>query len=259
MSNLVANQTPDPAVCERARLARDPRFDGLFFTAVKTTGIYCRSICPAPTASARNVLYFSHPSAAAAAGFRPCLRCRPERAPGASVHRARSELVRGALRLIDEGVLDRASVAALAARVGVGERHLRRVFADEMGASPLDFAATRRLLFAKQLLSETALPITSVGSAAGYASLRRFNAAFVDSYGKPPREFRRAADRMTANATLTLRLPYRAPYDFDAMLAFLARRAIPGVEYVTDVAYRRTVRVEGESSWFEVARIAGDD
>ena len=259
MLNPAATETLDHAVCERARLARDPRFDGLFYTAVKTTGIYCRPICPAPTPRTRNVTYFNTAGAAAAAGFRPCLRCRPERAPGASVHRARSELVRGALRLIDEGMLDRLPMAALAARVGVGERHLRRVFADEMGASPLDFAATRRLLFAKQLLSETALPITSVASAAGYSSLRRFNAAFVDSYGKPPRTFRRAGAGSRTDASLMLRLPYRAPYDFAAMLAFLGRRSIPGVEVLSESAYRRSIVIDGEPSWFEITVVADDD
>ena len=248
-----------PVAFERARLARDARFDGLFYTAVKTTGIYCRPICPAPTPHARNVSYFESASAAAAAGFRPCLRCRPERAPGAPAHRARSDLVRGALRLIDEGALDRAPIAALSARVGVGERHLRRLFAEEMGASPLDFAATRRLLFAKQLLSETTMPITMVASAAGYDSLRRFNAAFVDSYGKPPRHFRKSETVASAEATLTLRMPYRAPYDFAAMLAFLARRSIPGVESVSDSEYRRSILIDGVSSWFAVSSIAGDD
>lgn len=259
MPKPASTDTLDHAACERARLARDPRFDGLFYTAVKTTGIYCRPICPAPTPRPNNVTYFSSAGAAAAAGFRPCLRCRPERAPGASAHRARSELVRGALRLIEDGVLDHVPMATLAARVGVGERHLRRVFADEMGASPLDFAATRRLLFAKQLLSETALPITAVAGAAGYSSLRRFNAAFVDSYGKPPRTFRRAGAGAAIDGSLTLRLPYRAPYDFDAMLAFLARRSIPGVESVSESAYRRSIEIDGDGRWFEVSAIANDD
>lgn len=259
MLKPAAPSNPSHAAFERARLARDPRFDGLFYTAVKTTGIYCRPICPAPTPHARNVSYYESASAAAAAGFRPCLRCRPERAPGAPVHRARSELVRGALRLIEEGALDRAPIAALAERVGVGERHLRRLFAEEMGASPLDFAATRRLLFAKQLLSETTMPITMVASAAGYASLRRFNAAFVDSYGKPPRHFRTSEPAISADATLTLRLPYRAPYDFAAMLAFLARRFIPGVESVSDSEYRRSIVIDGVPSWFAVSAIASDD
>lgn len=258
MSNLAATESLDTLLCERARLARDARFDGLFYTAVKTTGIYCRPICPAPTPHARNVTYFRHAAAAASAGFRPCLRCRPERAPGAPAHRASSDLVAGALRLIDDGLLDRGTVATLAAKVGVGERHLRRLFAEELGASPLDIAATRRLLFAKQLLSETTLPITSVASAAGYASLRRFNAAFVDSYGQPPRHFRRAATVPVDAATVTLRLPYRAPYDFQGMLAFLARRAIPGVEQVSEREYRRSIVIDQQPAWYAVRAIADD-
>ena len=249
----------DPRVCERARRTRDARFDGLFFTAVTSTGIYCRPVCPAPAPKARNIRYYDSAAAAAAAGFRPCLRCRPEAAPGSPLHRARSELVAGALRLIEQGALDDGSLPQLAARVGVGERHLRRLFADELGASPLDVAATRRLLFAKQLLSETALPVARVAEASGYASLRRFNAAFVDTYGKPPREFRRAREPAgVAGDELELRVPYRVPYDFAHLLAFYARRAIPGVEHVDERIYRRSIVVDGVPGWFEVRAREGD-
>lgn len=257
----------DPRVCERARLTRDARFDGLFFTAVTSTGIYCRPVCPAPTPKAANVRYYDSAAAAAAAGFRPCLRCRPEAAPGSPLHRARSELVAGALRLIEHGALDGGSLPQLAARVGVGERHLRRVFADELGASPLEVAATRRLLFAKQLLTETALPVARIAEAAGYASLRRFNAAFVATYGKPPRDLRReprpatksTSDTLPIPGSITLRLPYRAPYDFDALLAFHARRSIPGVEAVDGDGYRRSFVLDGEAGWLSVAPVRGDD
>jgi AraC family transcriptional regulator of adaptative response / DNA-3-methyladenine glycosylase II len=149
----------DPRICDQARLTRDARFDGLFYIAVTSTGIYCRPVCPAPSPRVKNIRYSDSAAAASAAGFRPCLRCRPEAAPGSPLHRAKSELVGGALRLIEQGALDEGSLPELAARVGVGERHLRRVFAEELGASPLDVAATRRRLFAKQLLTETALPI----------------------------------------------------------------------------------------------------
>ena len=250
---------PTAAACEQARLTRDARFDGLFFTAVKTTRIYCRPVCPAPTPLARNITYYPSAAAAAAEGYRPCLRCRPEAAPGSPLHRAGSELVRGALRLIENGLLDSSPLAVLAERVGVGERHLRRLFADELGASPLDVAATRRLLFAKQLLSETVLPITAIAGAAGYASLRRFNAAFVDTYGKPPREFRRARADRDASDGIVLRLPYRKPFDFAALAAFYARRAIPGVEAVDAGAYRRSVVIDGEMGAFSVTPIEGDD
>ena len=250
----------DPRVCDQARLTRDARFDGLFYIAVTSTGIYCRPVCPAPSPRARNIRYYDSAAAASAAGFRPCLRCRPEAAPGSPLHRAKSELVAGALRLIEQGALDEGSLPALAARVGVGERHLRRVFAEELGASPLDVAATRRLLFAKQLLTETAMPIARIAEASGYASLRRFNAAFVATYGKPPRDFRRGRAPAGAGADeLTLRLPYRAPYDVEHLLGFYGRRTIPGVEAVDERSYRRSVVVDGVPGWFDVAAIPGDD
>lgn len=251
--------TIDDKTCEQARLSRDARFDGLFFTAVKTTGIYCRPVCPAPAPKPRNIVYFANAAAAAAAGFRPCLRCRPEAAPGSPLHRAGSELVAGALRLIENGALDRAPLSALCERIGVGERHLRRLFASELGSSPLDVAATRRLLFAKQLLGETRLPITEVAAAAGYASLRRFNAAVLASYGKPPRELRGARTMAGDASAVQLRLPYRPPYDFGALAAFYARRALPGVERVDASGYHRTIVVDGEPGSFSVTPIVGDD
>jgi len=265
----------DRRVCERARQTRDPRFDGLFFTAVTSTGIYCRPVCPAPSPKAQNIRYYDSAAAASAAGFRPCLRCRPEAAPGSPLHRAKSELVAGALRLIEQGALDEGSLPQLAARVGVGERHLRRVFAEELGASPLDVAATRRLLFAKQLLGETALPMTAIAQASGYASLRRFNAAFSAAYGKPPRLVRRGPGASAASSrgsrsalpessrsrmpgVIQLRLPYRAPYDFAHLLEFYSRRTIPGVESVDALGYRRSIVVDGVPGWFEVAPMTGD-
>ena len=239
-------------------MTRDARFDGLFFTAVKTTGIYCRPVCPAPPPKPSNISYYPSAAAAAAAGYRPCLRCRPEAAPGSPLHRASSDLVGAALYLIEQGALDGQSVTDLAMRIGVGERHLRRLFDQQLGASPLAVAATRRLLFAKQLLTETTLPITSIAGAAGYASLRRFNAAFVDAYGKPPREFRRGQHPRRDDQAIELRLPFRAPYDFDALLAFYARRAIPGVEAIDEQGYRRSFVIDDETGWFSVASIEGD-
>ena len=239
-------------------MTRDARFDGLFFTAVKTTGIYCRPVCPAPPPKPSNISYYPSAAAAAAAGYRPCLRCRPEAAPGSPLHRASSDLVGAALYLIEQGALDGQSVTDLAMRIGVGERHLRRLFDQQLGASPLAVAATRRLLFAKQLLTETTLPITSIAGAAGYASLRRFNAAFVDAYGKPPREFRRGQHPRRDDQAIELRLPFRAPYDFDALLAFYARRAIPGVEAIDEQGYRRSFVIDDETGWFSVTSIEGD-
>lgn len=258
MQNESSNSTLDPVACEQARLTRDARFDGLFFTAVKTTGIYCRPVCPAPTPKPSNIHYYQTAAAAAAAGYRPCLRCRPEAAPGSPLHRASSNLVGAALRLIEQGALDGPSVTNLAARIGVGERHLRRLFDQELGASPLDVAATRRLLFAKQLLGETGLPITAVAAAAGYASLRRFNAAFVDAYARPPREFRRGRDPAAGDNAIELRLPFRAPYDFKGLLAFYARRGIPGVEAIDEQRYRRSIVIDGEPGWLSVSSIEGD-
>src|SRR5699024_5238723 len=162
-----ANSLPDPRICEQARLTRDARFDGLFFTAVTTTGIYCRPVCPAPPPKSAHVRYFATAAAAAAAGFRPCLRCHPERAAGVSPWHSGNALVAGALRLIDDGLLDEAPISALAARVGISERHLRRLFVDVLGASPTQVAATRRLLFARQLIDQTRLRITDIALAAG--------------------------------------------------------------------------------------------
>ena len=240
----------DPQICERARMSRDARFDGLFYTAVTSTRIYCRSVCPAPTPKPQHIRYYATAAAAASAGFRPCLRCRPEVAPGSPLHRAGGELVRQALHLIEDGVLDDASVGALAARIGVGERHLRRLFVEQLGASPLEIAATRRVLFAKKLLSETTLPVTEIALASGFASVRRFNAAFQAAYRMPPRVVRRK-EGVVADG-LTLRLPYRPPYDFAAQLAFYARRAIPRVEQVDAVAYRRAFMHDGIIGSFDV-------
>jgi AraC family transcriptional regulator of adaptative response / DNA-3-methyladenine glycosylase II len=232
----------------------------LFFTAVRSTGIYCRSICPAPTPKPRNVEYFPNAAAAAAAGYRPCLRCRPEAAP-ATPQRARSALVIAALRLIEAGALDRDSVAVLATRIGVSERHLRRLFIEELGAAPLEIAATRRLLFAKKLLGETVLPVTQIALASGYASVRRFNAAFLAGYKKSPRELRRAPQNQPSSGskTLALRLPYRAPYDFAALLAFFARRAIPGIEHIDATGYTRHFAFDGVAGSLRVTQRANDD
>ena len=267
MQTTATTSSLDPRICERARLTRDARFDGLFYIAVTSTGIYCRPVCPAPSPKPQNIRYYDNAAAASAAGFRPCLRCRPEAAPGSPLHRAKSELVAGALRLIEQGALDQGSLPQLAQRVGVGERHLRRVFADELGASPLDVAATRRLLFAKQLLGETDLPMSEIAQASGYASLRRFNAAFSATYGKPPRSLRRSRTTAVSNPQspipnpgfIMLRLPYRAPYDFAHLLEFYARRTIPGVEMVDADGYRRSIVIDGVPGWFAVSAMADDN
>ncbi len=239
-SSTAPVSTIDPRVCEQARLSRDARFDGLFFTAVTSTGIYCRPVCPAPAPKRENVSYFGNAAAAEAAGFRPCLRCRPELSPGNdSWHRGVATVAR-ALKLIDQGALSEAPLADLAGRVGLGERQLRRLFVDRLGAAPLGVHGTRRLLFAKQLLTETALPITEVALAAGFGSLRRFNAVFLEAYRMAPRELRRRP-RAGIDEVLNLRLGYRPPYDFASLLGFLRTRALPAVELVDDHAYARVI------------------
>lgn len=241
---------PPREICDRARLSRDPRFDGLFFTAVTSTGIFCRPLCPAPVPKSQHVRYYATAAAAMAAGFRPCLRCRPELSPGASAWRSGSALVAGALRWIDEGLLDTAPVSVLAARTGVGERHLRRLFAETLGASPLQVAATRRLLFARSLLDGSRLPVTEVALAAGYRSVRRFNDAFGKAYGLAPRDMRRR--RGASEGGVSLRLSYRPPYDVAAMLDFLRRRAVPGLETVHEGVYQRHFVMRGEAGFVRV-------
>ncbi len=250
----------DVTALERARLSRDARFDGKFFIAVKTTGIYCRPICPSPTSKSRNVRYYATAAAAAEAGFRPCLRCRPEAAPGTPAWLGTSAVVRRALRLIDEGILDHASVDDLANKLGLGSRHLRRLFLQHVGASPICFAQTRRLQFAKRLLDETNLPITEVALAAGFGSLRRFNTTFRQTYGRAPRELRKHSDSAAdADGEVVLKLAFRPPYDWDQVRDFLAARAIPGVERVDAHGYSRTLRTDNGFSIICVRPLVGED
>ncbi|WP_410287387.1 AlkA N-terminal domain-containing protein [Desulfosarcina sp.] len=237
----------DRDVCDRARLARDPRFDGLFFIGVKTTGIYCRPICPAPSPRPENIVYYPSAAAAAAAGLRPCMRCRPETAPGTPAWNGTSATVSRALFLIRQGALDDGSVNDLAARLGVGTRHLRRLFRQHIGATPKALADNHRLLFAKRLMVETDMPITQAALAAGYGSLRRCNAAFRRYVGCTPSQLRRrrpqTRPRSDSGFRCTLTLSYRPPYDWDRMLAFFQERAIPGVEWAAGGTYRRTIRL----------------
>jgi len=181
----------DFATCDAARLARDPAYDGVFFTAVRSTRIYCRPICPVRPAKSENVVFFPSAAAAEEAGFRPCLRCRPETAPGSPAWRGTATTVGRAVRLIEEGFLDENGVSALAERLGVGPRHLARLFARHVGASPTRMAATARIQRAKRLIDESALPLSAIAFEAGFGSIRRFNAAFAACYGRPPSAFRR--------------------------------------------------------------------
>jgi AraC family transcriptional regulator of adaptative response / DNA-3-methyladenine glycosylase II len=247
----------DIEALERARLSRDPRFDGRFFIAVTSTRIYCRPICPSRTARRSNVRYFSTPSAAESAGFRPCLRCRPEAAPGTPAWLGTAAVVRRALRLINEGALDESSVEALAARLGIGPRHLLRLFTRHVGVSPLAVAHTRRLHFAVCLLQETQLPITQIAMASGFGSSRRFNDAFRKTYRRAPRELRERPRAAVASQDVVLRLAYRPPYDWEHMRTFLATRAIAGVERVDAHGYARTVACEGGAVLVRVGPVAG--
>ncbi|HEY4443634.1 MAG TPA: AlkA N-terminal domain-containing protein [Steroidobacteraceae bacterium] len=226
---------------DRARRSRDPRFDGKFFIAVLSTGIYCRTICPVRMSAA--VRYYATAAEAAEAGFRPCLRCRPEAAPGSPAWTGTSAVVRRALRLIQDGVLDTGSVEDLATHLGIGARHVNRLLLEQVGASPVAIAQTRRLHFAKQLLNDTDLPMTEIALAAGFRSVRRFNEALKDTYKKSPRELRKGRTGSgDASDEISLRLSYRPPYDWDHLLGFLASRAILGVENVDARSYARTIR-----------------
>jgi AraC family transcriptional regulator of adaptative response / DNA-3-methyladenine glycosylase II len=239
----------DPEACYRALATRDARFDGRLFIAVTSTGIYCRPICPTRTPKRENLVFYPSAAAAQEAGFRPCLRCRPESAPDIGVWRGTSNTVSRALALIEKGGLDGADVEALAERLGVGERQLRRLFRRHLGASPIAVAQTRRVLLAKHLIHETRLPMSEVALAAGFSSIRRFNETFQQLFGRPPSTLRRAGVAGTPRSgpagEVAILLPYRPPYDWPAMLAFLRARAIPGVETVSRDGYARTIEIGG--------------
>ncbi len=248
----------DNDVFERARLSRDARFDGRFFIGVCTTGIYCRPICPANLPRSENVTFFPTAAAASEAGFRPCLRCRPECAPGTPAWAGTSTTVQRGLRLIAAGALDDGTIEQLAERLGVTSRHLRRLFSRHVGASPLAVAHTQRLHFAKRLIDQTALPMRDICVAAGFGSIRRFNDAFRRTYGRPPSELRRNGQGTPGSGrTLDLLLTYREPYGWDRLLDFFAARAIPGVERVIDDRYERVVRVGAQHGLITVRDVGG--
>jgi AraC family transcriptional regulator, regulatory protein of adaptative response / DNA-3-methyladenine glycosylase II len=244
----------DWRICSRARLSRDSRFDGKFFIAVLSTRIYCRPICPARTCKESNVRYYPTAAAAAEAGFRPCLRCRPESSPGTPAWLGTSTTVSRALRLIGESGLEDGGVEALAERLGIGSRHLRRLFLRHLGATPSAVAQTRRLHFAKKLIDETSLPMSQIAVAAGFGSVRRFNASIRKFYHRTPRQIRRLARQkeIQPGNQYVFRLNFRPPYHWQGMLDFLARRCAPGVEVVEAGCYRRTISVNGHDGYFEV-------
>lgn len=247
----------DRTSCYRALQTRDIRFDGRLFIGVTSTGIYCRPICPARTARIENCEFYPSAAAAQQQGFRPCLRCRPESAPGGGAWRGSSDTVARALALFaDPGLHDEAGLAFVAARLQVSTRQLRRLFQQHLGASPVSVLQTRRVLFAKQLIHETRLPMTSVAMAAGFGSVRRFNETFKSMYKRPPGALRRDAGIAAEGEEIELRLRYQPPYDWPAMLA--SCRALPGVAVVSEREYRRSVRSGGACGtvrvWHDPAR-----
>ncbi|MGH3326222.1 MAG: bifunctional transcriptional activator/DNA repair enzyme AdaA, partial [Streptomycetales bacterium] len=212
--------------------SRDPRFDGRFYTAVTSTGIYCRPSCPARTPKPENVLFFTTAAAAQAGGFRACRRCRPEASPGSPEWDGRADLVARALRLIAEGVVDERGVGGLARRLAVSERHLHRQMVAEVGAGPLALARTRRAQTARLLLEASDVPVTQVAFAAGYASVRQFNSGFSAAFGRTPTEVRqrRSPSSGGGSGEIVLRLAHRRPCADGPLLGFLAARAVAGVE-----------------------------
>jgi AraC family transcriptional regulator of adaptative response / DNA-3-methyladenine glycosylase II len=246
----------DSEACFRAVRARDRRFDGRFFVGITSTHIYCRPICTARPANRRNMRFYSNAAAAEGAGFRPCLRCRPERAPGLAPVDAVSRLVGAAMAGIEEHALSSARVGDLAASLGVSDRHLRRVTEAELGVSPIELAQTQRLLLAKRLLRETSLKLTDIAFASGFGSVRRFNALFKSRYGLSPRAVRgKAID----TDTLSVQLEFRPPLAWASLLAYLRLRAIPGVEIADGTHYRRTVAIGDTKGWIAVSMHSSAD
>ncbi|NGZ09643.1 MAG: DNA-3-methyladenine glycosylase 2 family protein [Nitrospira sp. LK70] len=248
----------DSATCYRALRARDARFDGRFFVAVSSTRIYCRPVCTVRQPKLANCRFYPSAAAAEVAGYRPCLRCRPELAPGNSSVDATTRVAQAAAGLIEDRALDSAGLEGIASSLGITDRHLRRTFSAEFGVSPIEFAQTQRLLLAKRLLTDTSLPVTEVAFASGFASLRRFHALFRQRYRLQPGQLRQRANRKAIQVAdvLSFELSFRPPYDWPAMRAFLGARAIAGVEMLDDLCYRRTVRVISQGKdhlgWVEI-------
>ena len=254
----MASMTLDHATCYRALRARDARFDGRFFVAVSSTRIYCRPVCTVKPPRLENCRFYPSAAAAEVDGYRPCLRCRPELAPGNASVDATTRVAQAAASLIEDRTLDGEGLVALASRLGVTDRHLRRTFGAEFGVSPVEFAQTQRLLLAKRLLTDTDLPVTEVAFASGFASLRRFNALFKQRYRLQPGQLRRDmnGEAVRVADALKFELSFRPPYDWPAVTTFLGVRAIAGVEMVEGACYRRTVRIPSEGKehlgWVEI-------
>jgi AraC family transcriptional regulator of adaptative response / DNA-3-methyladenine glycosylase II len=264
---IIGRMVLDPDHCYRALTARDPRFDGRFFVGVTSTGIYCRPVCRVRMPKRANCTFFANAAAAEQAGFRPCLRCRPELAPGRASVDATDRLAQAAALALEDRLLEDESVADVASRLGVSSRHLRRVFEAAFGVAPAQYRQTQRLLLAKRLLADTRLPITEVAYASGFRSLRRFNAALGEHYRLTPTMIRKDQACMRGDDAISLELAYRPPFDWSRLLAFLGRRAIRGVEANGDGVYRRMVALpvgagrdglqhaEPATGWIEVAHV----
>ena len=245
----------DADACYRAVTARDGRFDGLFFVAVRTTGIYCRPVCRARTPARDRCVFYRTAAQAERDGFRACLRCRPELAPGGAPVDSVPRLVREAAARIDAGALNESDVEALAAQLGVSGRHLRRAMISELGVSPVELAQTRRIGLAKHLLQDTAMPVSEIAFASGFRSIRRFNALFRTRFGRAPSALRRARSTAMSEEAISLTLDYRAPFEWAAMLAFLGARATPGVEAIRGDTYLRTAGVGNHRGWIAITPI----
>lgn len=245
----------DPVTCYSALTARDQRFDGVFFVGVETTGVYCRPVCPARTPRARSCRFFASAAEAETAGFRACFRCRPELAPGmarAAAVDAVERLARVAATRIEAGYLNDQTLDDLALDLGVTARHLRRAMERTLGVSPIALAQTTRLALARRLLVETRLPVTEVAFAAGFSSLRRFNALVRKRLGRSPSAFRRGTSIPDDGDSITLRLDYRPPLDWTELVGFLGARSIPGVDEVAGGVYHRLVRMGDTAGRIEV-------
>lgn len=248
--------TIDDDSCYRALVARDARFDGVFFVGVKSTGIYCRPVCTAKTPGRGRCRFFASAALAERAGFRPCLRCRPELAPGQAPIDSARTIARAAAARIEGGALNSGSLEDLAGSLGLSSRQLRRAMRRELGVSPIELAQTSRLLLAKRLIAETQLSMTHIALAAGFDSVRRFNALFRSHYRLTPSTLRRSATHGVPDGCLRLTLAFRPPLDWEALLKFLEARAIPGIECVTGGAYHRTVGIRDHRGWLRVSPVA---
>ncbi|KZN58834.1 DNA-3-methyladenine glycosylase 2 family protein [Pseudoalteromonas luteoviolacea] len=243
----------DNQVCQKARLSRDARFDGKFFIAVKTTGIYCRTVCPAHPPKEENVEYFTSALLAAQSGYRPCLRCRPDSAPDSPAWKGVGATLDRAIKLIDQGALQQSSLLELSKRLGVSDRYLRKLFNQHLGVSPKAYALYQQCLFAKKLLHQTSLPVTEVALASGFDSIRRFNDCFKEQLKLTPTQMRK--QKKAANSKVVLQLFYRPPFNWQKMQQFLSARLIEGLEWITPNSYGRTITWQGRAGQFTATHL----